>query len=137
MPGGFAARFAIEAGFLILLGVGAGYADLRPIVIVGLLAGGWLLVALIELAVWRSQARPAYVPPPAPPAPAPAPEETIDEPAVVAEPEPELEAEGEAEPVEDAYPLRADAGEEPSEEVEAYTRVIGRAEEESSSKDSQ
>ena len=135
MPGGFAPRFAIEAGFLILLGVGAGYADLRPIVIVGLLAGGWLLVALIELAVWRSQARPAYVPPPAPPAPAP--EETIDEPAVVAEPEPELEAEGEAEPVEDAYPLRADAGEEPSEEVEAYTRVIGRAEEESSSKDSQ
>jgi hypothetical protein len=30
--------------FLILLGVGAGYADLRPIVIVALLAGGWLVV---------------------------------------------------------------------------------------------
>ena len=29
MPGGFAPRFAIEAGFLILLGVGAGLANLR------------------------------------------------------------------------------------------------------------
>ena len=56
---GFAPRFALEAGFLILLGVGAGYADLRPAVIVALLAGGWVLVALVELAVWRSQARPA------------------------------------------------------------------------------
>ena len=133
MPGGFAPRFAIEAGFLILLGVGAGYADLRPVAIVGLLAGGWLLVAAIELAVWRSQARPAYVPPPAPP------EEPIAEPAAVAEPEPELEAEPEPEPesVADAYPLRVDAGEEPSEEVEAYTRVIGRVENEPSSDDSQ
>src|SRR5438093_1355892 len=66
MPGAFAPRFAIETGFLILLGVGAGYADLRPAVIVALLAGGWILVSLIELAVWRSQARPipAHVPPP-------------------------------------------------------------------------
>ena len=59
---GFAPRFAIEAGFLILLGVGAGYADLRPAVIVGVVAGGWVLVALVELAVWRSQARPAVGP---------------------------------------------------------------------------
>src|SRR4051812_15351911 len=113
MPGGFAPRFAIEVGFLILLGVGAGYADLRPIVIVVLLAVGWALMSLVELAVWRSEARPvtAYIPPP-PPA--------------------QVEAEGEAEQIdepsaEDAYPLRAGAGETPSEEVEAYTRVLGRA----------
>ena len=112
MPGGFAPRFAVEAGFLILLGVGAGYADVRPIAIVALLAGGWLLVALLELAVWRSQARPmaAYVPPPPPPPePEPEPGPTPEEPPAI----------------EEDYPLRADAGEAPSEEVEAYTRVMG------------
>jgi hypothetical protein len=113
MPGGFAPRFAVEAGFLILLGVGAGYADLRPIVIIALLAGGWVVVSLVELAVWRSQARPvvAYVPPP--PAPVAAGEE----------PEPDAEPADEA-PAEDEYPLRPDAGESPSEEVEEYTRVL-------------
>jgi hypothetical protein len=110
MPGGFAARFAIEAGFLILLGVGAGLADLRTTVIVALLAGGWLLVSLIELSVWRAQARPVgpVIPPP------PAPE---------AQPEPEA-GESTVEVEETAYPLRADAGAMPSEEVEAYTRVL-------------
>src|SRR5205814_433947 len=115
MPGGFAPRFALEAGFLILLGVGAGYADLRPIVIVALLAGGWVVVSLIELAVWRSQARPvgAYVRAP-PPVPVAAQEE--------------LEPETEPAPVDEAsaeYPLRPGAGETPSEEVEEYTRVLG------------
>ena len=102
MPGGFAPRFAVEAGFLILLGVGAGYADLRPIVIVALLAGGWVVVSLVELAVWRSQARPvgAYVPPP-PPAPVAAEEE----------PEPDTEPVDEA-PAEDEYPLRPARGED-------------------------
>ena len=114
MPGGFAPRFAVEVGFLILLGVGAGYADLRPIVIVALLAGGWVVVSLVELAVWRSQARPvgAYVPPP-PPARVAAEEE----------PEPAAEPVDEA-PAEDEYPLRPGAGETPSEEVEEYTRVL-------------
>ena len=107
MPGGFAPRFAIEAGFLILLGVGAGVADLRPAVIVALLAGGWLLVSLIELAVWRAQARPVtvYIPPP---------------------PVPELEPDAEVDWLEEAgYPLRADAGAGRSEEVEEYTRILG------------
>jgi hypothetical protein len=125
MPAGFAPRFVIEAGFLVLLGVGAGFADLRPIVIVGVLAAGWLLVSLIELAIWHAQAR-AVVPfvPHRESGLAdreqPAPE------AEAAEPEPGWpEAEG-SEP-EVAYPLRADAGSElePSEEIEAYTRVLG------------
>jgi hypothetical protein len=110
MPGAFAPRFAIEVAFLILLGVGAGYADLRPAVIIGLLAGGWVLVSLIELAVWRSQARPA----PSPPA---AIEPAEDEPAF--EPEPD-----EAPETDDDYPLRPDAGDARSEEVEAYTRIL-------------
>jgi hypothetical protein len=110
MPVGFAPRFAIEAGFLILLGVGAGLADLRTTVIVALLAGGWLLVSLIELSVWRAQARPVGPVIPTPP-------------AREAEPEPEA-GESTVEAEEIAYPLRADAGTTPSEEVEAYTRVL-------------
>ena len=109
MPGAFAPRFAIEAAFLILLGVGAGYADLRPAVIVALLAGGWVLVALIELAIWRSQA-------------------PVVSGTVPAVPEP-VEDEAEAElpvppPDEDVYPLRPGAADAPSEEVEEYTRVL-------------
>ncbi len=119
MPGAFAPRFAIEAGFLILLGVGAGYADFRPAVIVALLAGGWLLVSLIELAVWRSQARPSAAHAP------PVEDVEADEP----EPAPEAEAEPE---VEDDYPLRPDAGDAPSEEVEEYTRVLSASPEERS-----
>jgi hypothetical protein len=123
MPGAFAPRFAIEAGFLILLGVGAGYADLRPVVIVALLAGGWILVSLIELAVWRGQSRPAAGN--APPADA-------DVEDVEAE-EPEAAPEAAVEPeVEDDYPLRPDAGDAPSEEVEEYTRVLSASPEERS-----
>ena len=54
MGGGFAPRFAVEAAFLILLAVGAGFADLRPIVVVAVLAGGWVLVSLIEYFAWRA-----------------------------------------------------------------------------------
>jgi hypothetical protein len=110
MRGAFAPRFAIEVAFLILLGAGAGYADLRPAVIVGLLAGGWILVSLIELAVWRSQARAA-------PSPAVATEPVEEE----SELEPELE---EVPPPADDYPLRSDAGDARSEEVEEYTRIL-------------
>ncbi|HEY7603136.1 MAG TPA: hypothetical protein VH760_02655 [Gaiellaceae bacterium] len=116
MPG-FAPRFALEAGFLILLGVGAGYADLRPWVIVAIVAAGWLLVSLIELAVWRAQARPAVVA---------APVEDAPEQAADADADADAGAEAPAADDDDReYPLRADAGDAPSEEVEAYTRVIG------------
>ena len=112
MPGGFAPRFAVEAGFLILLGVGAGYADLRPIVIVALLAGGWISSRSSSSPcgarrrvrsartsrrrlLRRSRSRGGAGQP-------------AEEP-----------------PAEDEYPLRAGAGEKPSEEVEEYTRVLG------------
>ena len=115
MPGGFAPRFAIEAGFLILLGVGAGIADLRPSVIVALLAGGWVLVSLIELSVWRAEARTTV--PRMPPASAESAE---------AEPEPEVGWPLEEDEVdaEEAYPLRRDA-EVGDAEAEEYTRVLG------------
>jgi hypothetical protein len=47
------ARFALEALFLALLALGAGLADLRPLVIVLVMAGAWVLVALAELSAER------------------------------------------------------------------------------------
>ena len=46
----------LEAGFLILLAVVVGLADLSPAVIVLVMAVGWLLVALIEYFAWRQTA---------------------------------------------------------------------------------
>jgi hypothetical protein len=108
----------LEAGFLILLAVGVGIADLSPALIILVMAIAWVLVALIEYFAWRqgprfasvsryaAEAEPAPVavheevveemPPPPPPAPAPAPppaaeEETIVQPAAepAAEPSPD------------------------------------------------
>ena len=115
MPGGFAPRFAIEAGFLILLGVGAGLADLRPGVIIVLLAAGWIIVSLIELAVWRAGRRPVPLAVSAPREPEQEPEEQHGWP---------IDGESPFDADETAYPLRADAGTAPSDEVEAYTRVM-------------
>ncbi len=118
MRGGFVPRFAVEAGFLILIGIGAGIADLRPIVIVALVAGAWLVVSLFELAVWHAQGRPVetYLPPPLA-----AVERSDDGDGRSGLPgeEPAIEAD------ENAYPLRPDAGTSPSDEVEEYTRILG------------
>ncbi len=92
----------LEAGFLILLAVVVGLADLSPALIVLVMTVGWLLVALIEYFAWRQtvgfasvsrfataeaapivheevveEAPPPPLPPPAPSAPPPAEEETI------------------------------------------------------------
>jgi len=123
MPGAFAPRFAIEAGFLILLGVGAGYADLRPAVIIGVVAVGWVLVALIELAIWRSQARAAAGSPPVSTVPGDN-EELELESGYEPEAGPELSLPPADDDHDDEYPLRAGAADTPSEEVEAYTRIV-------------
>jgi type IV secretory pathway VirB10-like protein len=111
----------LEAGFLVLLAVVVGIADLDPLLIVLVMAVGWLLVSLIEYFAWRqTQAAalrrvdqapavameeevvediappppPPPPPPPAPPEPAPAAEEeTIVQPAVAEEQETVTEAE--------------------------------------------
>jgi hypothetical protein len=59
MWGRLGPRFALEAGFLILLAVGVGLADLDWQAIVAIMAGGWLLVSLIEVIAAR---RPPWVP---------------------------------------------------------------------------
>jgi hypothetical protein len=80
----FAPRFALEAGFLVLLAVGAGLADLRPAIIVILMAGAWLIVSLVEWLAWR--ARTATPTAPAiEPAPEPAPGWDVEEILVPAE----------------------------------------------------
>ena len=116
MPGGFAPRFAIEAGFLILLGVGAGIADLRTRVIVVLVAGGWVLVSLIELSIWRAEGRTAN--PRVPPAPELEPELDVGWPVV----EPDADDNDD-----DSYPLRRDTDLRDA-EAEEYTRVTAAPE---------
>ena len=116
MPGGFAPRFAIEAGFLILLGVGAGIADLRTRVIVVLVAGGWVLVSLIELSIWRTEGRTAN--PRVAPAPQLEPELDVGWPAV----EPDA-----GDNDDESYPLRRDTDVRDA-DAEEYTRVIAAPE---------
>lgn len=111
----------LEAGFLILLAVVVGLADLSPALIVLVMTVGWLLVALIEYFAWRqtlgfatvhryatAEAPPAEIvheevveevveevapppPPPLPPTPPPAEEETIVAPPQAEPPPAELE----------------------------------------------
>jgi len=101
MPGRVGPRFAIEALFLIALAVGAAYADLAGKWIAAVMAGGWLVVALLELTADRLWAaappwrRPYYVPaspPRAEPAPVEPPPATVEpKPEVERKPEPQLE----------------------------------------------
>jgi hypothetical protein len=49
-------RFALEVLFLAGLAAALSFADLRPIVIAGLMLLGWFLVALLEWVSWRGEA---------------------------------------------------------------------------------
>src|SRR5919198_4397411 len=59
MPGGLGPRFLIEAGFLVAVAVGAGFARLGTVTIILVMAGAWLLMAAVEWVISRSRARPA------------------------------------------------------------------------------
>lgn len=50
-------RFALEAGFLVLLAVVLGFADLSPALIILIMALGWLLTSLVEYFAWRQGPR--------------------------------------------------------------------------------
>ncbi len=98
MPAAVGPRFVLEAGFLVLLAVVVGFADLDPPLIIVVMTVGWLLVSLIEYFAWRQThafamnrfeavaPAPAVqeevvedVAPPPPPPPAPAPPSTEEE----------------------------------------------------------
>ena len=55
MPERRASRFAAEVLFLAALAVGLAFAQLRPLVIGGVMLLGWLIVALLEWAAWRDE----------------------------------------------------------------------------------
>ena len=107
LPGRLGLRFALEALFLVLLAIGAGLADLRPAVIVLVMAVAWVLVALIEFTAGRIAASPTSYLLPASPQPEEGEAERVpwlppEERTVVAPPErppePEEEPEAESEP---------------------------------------
>ena len=113
LPGRLGLRFALEALFLVLLAIGAGLADLRPVVIVLLMAVAWVLVALIEFTAERIAASPTSYLLPASPQPEEGESERVrwpppEERTVVAPPErppePEQEPEAESEPQVESEP---------------------------------
>jgi hypothetical protein len=62
VQGGLGPRFALEAGFLIAIAIGAGVAQLGATAIILIMALAWLLVCLFELAVWAEGPRfPSFV----------------------------------------------------------------------------
>src|SRR5215210_3788996 len=114
LPGRLGLRFALEALFLVLLAIGAGLADLRPALIVLVMAVAWVLVALVEFTAERIAASPTsyLLPAPAPPQedepekvfwPRPEERTVVAPPERPAEPE-AAEPEPEPEPVEEPPP---------------------------------
>jgi len=139
MPVALGPRFVLEAGFLVLLAVVVGLADLDPWLIIVVLLVGWLLVSLIEYFSWRQAQATMFrrfepdseavvedevvedVPPPPPPPaeppaaepPAPVPEPPAEEETMVtpvAEDAPAEEPEPEAAPAEEREPAPAEEG---------------------------
>jgi hypothetical protein len=112
MPRSLGPRFALEAGFLILLAVVLGFADLSPLLIILIMALAWILVSLIEYFAWRQGPRfparyaavtgppieqeqivveeepAAAAPPPPPPPPRPEPAPPPPEEQTIAQPMP-------------------------------------------------
>jgi hypothetical protein len=128
LPGRFGLRFAFEALFLVLLAIGAGLADLRPVVIVIVMAAAWLLVAVIEFTAERIATAPSYVLPQ--PAEAQQEEEAervfwppAEERTVVAPPEQRVEPEPEPAPQPEPEPAH-----EPEPEPEPATEPEPQAE---------
>jgi hypothetical protein len=116
MPTALGPRFVLEAGFLVLLALVVGLADLDPLLIVLVMVVGWILVSLIEYFAWRQSQSvlmrgfepalagvsvsemaveetppppPPPPPPPAPPAAPPPEEETVIEPPGAEDEQPE------------------------------------------------
>lgn len=132
LPGRLGLRFALEALFLVLLAIGAGLADLRPALILLVMAVAWVLVAVVEFTAERIAASPTsyLLPTPAQPEEGepervfwPRPEErtVVAPPQRPAEPE-AVEPEPEPEPAEE--PVQEEKAEEP--EPESLEPLRGR-----------
>jgi type IV secretory pathway VirB10-like protein len=107
-------RFLIEAGFIVAVAVVAGIADLSTWAIIGVVAAAWIIVAVVELAMWARHASarrrvPTQPAEPEPVAVRPEPVRTPEPPRIAAappppEPEPEPEPEPAAEPEPETEP---------------------------------
>lgn len=98
-------RFIVEAGFIIAVAVIAGIEHLSTWWIIAVVAGAWLIVAAVEIAVWARNVvaqQPQPVDEPADLEPAPTPE-YASSPPVVVRPEPSVETH-EAEPSSEPEP---------------------------------
>ncbi len=150
MPTALGPRFVLEAGFLVLLALVVGLADVDPLLIVLVMLVGWILVSLIEYFAWRQSRsmlmrgfEPALAgvavsqmavddPPPPPPttpppsAPAQPPDEdtAVEPPAVEEEQQEEAREEAEAE-----EPL-ASAAEDPAPTAAGEEQIADAAAEE-------
>jgi hypothetical protein len=96
LPRRLGVRFALEALFLVALALAAGLADLRPLYIVAVMAGAWVLVSLAEMAADRVDRSPlSYLLPAPPPESEEEPEHVFgqrpEERTVVAPPQPAAE----------------------------------------------
>jgi hypothetical protein len=130
MPTALGPRFVLEAGFLVLLALVVGLADLDPLLIVFVMLVGWILVSLIEYFAWRQSqsvltrgfepalagvgvsqmaADDAPPPPPPPPAPPSAPAQPPDEDTIVEPPAPENEEPEEPKAEESSAPAAEEA----------------------------
>src|SRR5919201_1026240 len=80
-------RFLIQAGFIIAVAVVAGIERLGTWSIIGLVAGAWIVVAVVELALWARNAKTRGLAPQGPDPTSSEPEPPTPE-AVVLAPEP-------------------------------------------------
>jgi hypothetical protein len=128
MPGGLGPRFALEAGFLILLAAVAAYARLSTAEIIAVMAGGWLLTAIFEVIAatrerfylrTRWQPRVEETPAEAEPEPKPRRSWFRRAPAVQTETKAEVEAEARREVEPEAPPPPAPATEDVAPAAEA------------------
>ena len=106
-------RFIVEAGFIIAVAVIAGIERLSTWWIIAVVAGAWLIVAAVEIAVWARNvvAQPQAVDEPADLEPAPTPEHA-SRPPVVVRPQPSVETH-EAEPSSEPEPEQTPEPERP------------------------
>ena len=80
-------RFLIQAGFIIAVAVVAGVEHLGTWAIIGLVAGAWIVVAIVEIGLWvRHAASPRR-----PAAPRPSEPERLEPPPAVKRPEPRID----------------------------------------------
>jgi type IV secretory pathway VirB10-like protein len=109
-------RFLIEAGFIIAVAVIAGIERLSTWWIIAVVAGAWIIVAIVEIVVWMRQAaaRHPHVAESAPPAFVPAPPVRVRvQPPAESQWEPEPEPTAEREPAPEPEPEPQPSSEPP------------------------